>query len=312
MQLGASRLHPTGPGAGSAAVPPGDPGVRLLQPDQLYVEVPIPSQIKNALSVLQTQSPPMPFSRLCEVVCSDLGDKGAPLLAGMDRIPVSAASIGQVHRARLPDGRLVAVKVRYPDIDRAIAADFRQAALGGRIAALVYPGARVEPMIQEARARLLDECDYAREARMQTRFAELFRAHPTIVVPQVDPELSSRRVLTTAWVDGRGFGRVAPAPEIVTWLTTARPFSLPRHPAGRPPTRAAAGRGTGAPLIAARTSTWRTSPSRPRARPRRQTCASRKGKEAAPEKSSAASALGRDWLSPGRGWPLGVARGGAA
>jgi predicted unusual protein kinase regulating ubiquinone biosynthesis (AarF/ABC1/UbiB family) len=170
-----------------------------------YVDVPIPSQVKNALSVLQTQSPPMPFSRLSEVVRSDLGDKGAPLLAGMDRTPVSAASIGQVHRARLPDGRLVAVKVRYPDIERAIAADFRQAALGGRIAALVYPGALVEPMIQEARARFLDECDYAREARMQTRFAELFRAHPTIVVPQVYPEFSSRRVLTSAWVDGRGF-----------------------------------------------------------------------------------------------------------
>jgi hypothetical protein len=84
--------------------------------------------------------PPMPFSRLSEVVRTDLEDEGAPLLAGMDRTPVSAASIGQVHRARLPDGRLVAVKVRYPDIERAIAVDFRQAALGGRIAALVYPG----------------------------------------------------------------------------------------------------------------------------------------------------------------------------
>jgi predicted unusual protein kinase regulating ubiquinone biosynthesis (AarF/ABC1/UbiB family) len=121
----------------------------------------------------------------------------------MDPTPVSAASIGQVHRARLPEGRAVAVKVRYPQIDQALAADLRPAAVGARIAAIVYPGAAIEPMIGELRARFLEECDYLREARMQTRFGELFREHPTILIPEVHPRFSSRRVLTTAWVEGR-------------------------------------------------------------------------------------------------------------
>src|SRR5262249_8448320 len=76
----------------------------------------------------------------------------------------------RLDRSRLPDGRMVAVKVRYPEIDQAMAADFRRAAVGARIAAIVYPGASVEPMIRELRTRFLEECDYPHEARMQTRF----------------------------------------------------------------------------------------------------------------------------------------------
>lgn len=170
-----------------------------------YVDVPLPPQLQNALSVLQTQSPAMPFSRVSEIVRGELGVDAEPILADTDRTPVSAASIGQVHRARLPDGRMVALKVRYPEIDQAMAADFRPAAVGARIAAIVYPGATIEPMIRELRARFLEECDYLHEARMQTRFGKLLREHPTIIVPEVYPRFSSGRVLTTAWVDGRGF-----------------------------------------------------------------------------------------------------------
>src|SRR5262249_24944927 len=101
------------------------------------------------------------------------------------------------------DGRLVAVKVRYPEIDQALAADLRPAAAGARIASIVYPGAAIEPMISELRARFLEECDYLHEARMQTRFRELFREHPTIVVPEVHPRFSTGRVLTMEWIEGR-------------------------------------------------------------------------------------------------------------
>ncbi|HET6984171.1 MAG TPA: AarF/ABC1/UbiB kinase family protein, partial [Myxococcaceae bacterium] len=170
-----------------------------------YVDLPLPPQLQGALSVLQTQSPAMPFSRVSEIVSGELGIAAGPILADMDRTPVSAASIGQVHRARLPDGHMVAVKVRYPEIDQAMNADFRPAAVGGRIAAIVYPGATIEPMIRELRARFLEECDYLHEARMQTRFWELFREHPTIIVPKVYPRFSTGRVLATEWIEGLDF-----------------------------------------------------------------------------------------------------------
>ena len=168
-----------------------------------YVDMPLPPQLQEALSVLQTQSPAMPLSRITEILRGELGADAGPILASIEPTPVSAASIGQVHRARLPDGREVAVKVRYPEIDQALAADFRPAAVGARIAAIVYPGAPVEPMMRELRARFLEECDYLHEARMQMRFGELFREHPVIIVPEVYPRFSSGRVLTTAWVEGR-------------------------------------------------------------------------------------------------------------
>jgi predicted unusual protein kinase regulating ubiquinone biosynthesis (AarF/ABC1/UbiB family) len=139
------------------------------------------------------------------IVQADLGERAAALLAQMDPAPVAAASIGQVHRARLPGGLRVAVKVRYPDVDKAIAADFRPAALGTRMASLFYPGANVDAMVREARARFLEECDYMHEARSQERFARIYEGHPTIAVPAVHPPYCSRRVLTSTWAEGLGF-----------------------------------------------------------------------------------------------------------
>jgi predicted unusual protein kinase regulating ubiquinone biosynthesis (AarF/ABC1/UbiB family) len=170
-----------------------------------YIDVALPDDLRAALAVLQTQSPPMPFERVVEIVNSDLGPHAAELLAKMAPTPAAAASIGQVHRAELPGGQIVAVKVRYPDIEKAIASDFRPAAIGTKIGALFYPGAKIDEMVKEARERFLQECDYLHEAESQRRFAQIYDGHPTIMVPAVHPDFCGPRVLTSSWMDGLDF-----------------------------------------------------------------------------------------------------------
>ena len=167
-----------------------------------FVEVPLPDEVRGALAALQTASPPMPFETVRAIVEAELGARAATLLSHMEPRPAAAASIGQVHRAVLPDGTRVAVKVRYPDIDRAIESDFRPAAVGAQLAGLFVPGADVTGLVREARERFLAECDYAQEADSQERFARIYATHPVIAVPSVERAYSARRVLTTRWADG--------------------------------------------------------------------------------------------------------------
>ncbi|MBW2275974.1 MAG: AarF/ABC1/UbiB kinase family protein, partial [Deltaproteobacteria bacterium] len=132
----------------------------------------------------------------------ELGDRGEQLLEKMEHEPISSASIGQVHRTTLPDGTVAAVKIQYPEIAKAIAADFGPAAVGTKMAALLYPNARIDDFVKEAKARFLEECDYLHEAHCQNQFVEIYRDHPSLVVPAVHSDFCSRRVLTTTFVEG--------------------------------------------------------------------------------------------------------------
>ena len=171
-----------------------------------YVDVSLPAELRDALALLQTWSPPMPRAEVERLVREDLGAEAAEaLVATLSAEPVAAASIGQVHRATLPDGTGVAVKVRYPGIEDAIRSDFRPAAGGVKLASLLYGGAGIEGMVAEAKDRLLEECDYRHEAAMQRRFVELFDGDPVITVPAVHDAFCGHRVLTTTFVEGWGF-----------------------------------------------------------------------------------------------------------
>ncbi len=169
-----------------------------------YLEVDLPEETRQLLSLLQTQSPATPWERVEAILREDLGDRAGPLLAGLDRRPSSIASIGQVHRGRLPDGTDVAVKIRHPDIEEAIRSDFRSAHVGMLFASAIMPGmgATAKDFMAEMEARLLEECDYGLEAKRQLRFGELFADHPDIVVPAVHQDFGGRRVLTTTWEHG--------------------------------------------------------------------------------------------------------------
>jgi predicted unusual protein kinase regulating ubiquinone biosynthesis (AarF/ABC1/UbiB family) len=170
-----------------------------------YLDLALPPELQSALAVLQTHSPAMPVGRVEEILRGELGSNAEPLLARMQSAPVAAASIGQVHRSALPDGTPVAIKVQYPDVEKALAADFRSASLGSGFASLLVPGAKVDDVIGHARRALLEECDYQREADFQERFARLYRGHETLTVPAVHRDYCSRRVLTTSWAQGQRF-----------------------------------------------------------------------------------------------------------
>src|SRR5499433_2811240 len=170
-----------------------------------YLDLPLPPEMRSALAVLQTHSPPMAFERVTEIVKAELGGRAATLLEHMAPVPAAAASIGQVHRASLPNGTQVAVKVQYPGIEKAITSDFRAAAVIKRFVGLIAPGASVDAVVREARRALLEECNYEREALYQERFARIYSDHPVLAVPAVHRRYCSRRVLTTSWVDGLRF-----------------------------------------------------------------------------------------------------------
>jgi predicted unusual protein kinase regulating ubiquinone biosynthesis (AarF/ABC1/UbiB family) len=133
----------------------------------------------------------------------ELGQDPEHRFLDWDPVPIAAASVGQVHRAVLRDGRVVAVKVQYPGVDRAIMSDLDNAELLYSMAsAISLKGLDVKAFVDELRARMGDELDYRIEAANQAEFAALYRDHPFIHVPDVVPEHSARRVITTEWADG--------------------------------------------------------------------------------------------------------------
>lgn len=167
-----------------------------------YVDDALPEEASALLGVLRTWSPPTPFEDVEEILRADLGERADELLAGLERTPVSSASIGQVHRGRLPSGEEVAVKVRHPGIGDAIRSDFKAAGMGAWLTHLLAPGADVGTLIAEAKEAFLEECDYRLEASRQHRFAEIYADHPDIEIPAVFSTWSTERVLTMAWHEG--------------------------------------------------------------------------------------------------------------
>jgi predicted unusual protein kinase regulating ubiquinone biosynthesis (AarF/ABC1/UbiB family) len=169
-----------------------------------YLDLDLPDEVQDAMAALRTHAQPLSIDRVRSILREDL-DGADALLTNLEADPMAAASIGQVHRSRLPDGTPVAVKVQYPGIREAIANDFEAGAIGPKIVETIAPGAEVQSFHDEAREVFLAECDYEREARMQTRFRHRYADHPTIGIPEVFPERCSRRVLVTELVDAPGF-----------------------------------------------------------------------------------------------------------
>jgi predicted unusual protein kinase regulating ubiquinone biosynthesis (AarF/ABC1/UbiB family) len=164
----------------------------------------LPPEAQAALATLQADVPPMAPSLAEKVIRDELGNDAEHLFLDWDPIPVAAASIGQVHKAVMPDGRFVAVKVQYPGVDKAIKSDLDNAELlYGLFAQFALKNLDVKALVDELRARMADELDYRLEARFQSEFAERYDGHPFIHVPKVVPERSARRVLTTEWVEGK-------------------------------------------------------------------------------------------------------------
>ena len=174
-----------------------------------YLDDGLPENIRSSLQTLQADAPPMSGDLAAEVVELDLGKEPDQLFAEWDPKPIAAASIGQVHRAMTHDGRAVAVKVQYPGVDEAIAADLDNSDLMARLLGMLFPGLEPGPLVQELRDRFTEELDYRLEAENQRLFADFYRGHPFIHVPEVLHELSGARVLTTELAPGARLHEVA-------------------------------------------------------------------------------------------------------
>ena len=172
-----------------------------------YVDDALPAPLREALAQLQSNAPPMSAELAAQVIERSLGAPPEQLFAQWDPQPIAAASIGQVHRAVIIDPvtgleRAVAVKVQYPGVGEAVAADLRNADLLGMLLQQGFGGLNPDEMVGEVKERLAEELDYRLEARNQQHFADFFRGHPFIHVPDVFPTFSGAEVITSELVDG--------------------------------------------------------------------------------------------------------------
>jgi len=173
-----------------------------------FVDDGLPESMRQVLSQLQTDAPPMAPGLAADVVERELGSLPDRLFAEWDEVPIAAASIGQVHRAITQDGRAVAVKVQYPGVEEAIRADLAAFDASMLPAPVLYKNFNPKPFIDEIRTRINEELDYRIEAANQQLFADWYRGHPFIHVPDVLRELSTERVLTTELAAGARFAEV--------------------------------------------------------------------------------------------------------
>jgi predicted unusual protein kinase regulating ubiquinone biosynthesis (AarF/ABC1/UbiB family) len=168
---------------------------------------------QEKLSHLRSEAPAMPWKKVQGVLEEEWEDPVEELFEDFEQEASAAASIGQVHRATLPDGRRVAVKIQYPGVAEALRADMQNAGMIMRLAKAIAPGLDARAAAAELKDRVLEELDYEYEAQNQRAFSRGYRGHPFIHVPDVITRLSRGRVLVTEWVDGVGFDEVRALPQ---------------------------------------------------------------------------------------------------
>ena len=125
----------------------------------------------------------MPWKKVREVLEEEWEDPVEELFEDFEHDAAAAASIGQVHRATLPDGRRVAVKIQYPGVAEALRADMQNAGMIMRLAKALAPGLDAKAAAEELKERVLEELDYEYEAQNQRAFSRGYRGHPFIYVP---------------------------------------------------------------------------------------------------------------------------------
>jgi len=162
----------------------------------------LPAELSQILARLRDRAHHMPPPQLQRVLAEHWGRDWRSRFALFEATPIAAASIGQVHRATTRDGRTLAIKVQYPGIAESIDADVDNVATLLRVSGLLPRALDIAPLLREAKRQLHEEADYRREGAQMLRFAELLADAPGFVVPALDPELTTDRVLAMTFVEG--------------------------------------------------------------------------------------------------------------
>jgi predicted unusual protein kinase regulating ubiquinone biosynthesis (AarF/ABC1/UbiB family) len=163
----------------------------------------LPPEIAKELATLQANAPPMGWPFVRRRMASELGPNWESKFKSFEREAAAAASLGQVHRAILPDGQRVACKLQYPDMASAVEADLRQLKLAISLYRRMDSALENEEAYIELSDRLREELDYLREASQQRLYGIMLRDVPGVRVPVPVEGYCTRRLLTMSWLDGR-------------------------------------------------------------------------------------------------------------
>ena len=177
----------------------------LMKVAQLLATIPeaIPDEYVAELSQLQSNAPSMGWSFVRRRMQAELGHGWEAKFANFEHEAAAAASLGQVHRATALDGRKLACKLQYPDMASAVEADLGQLRLILGIFERYDKAVSTKKIHEEISERLREELDYEREAQNMALYADILRSEPGVHVPVRVPELSTRRLLTMGWLEGK-------------------------------------------------------------------------------------------------------------
>ena len=162
----------------------------------------LPTPYIESLSKLQDRVPPHPWSEIASVIRQELGRKPIEIFEWIETEPVAAASIAQVHRGRLYDGREVAVKVQYPGIGSIIDTDLTVLQRVVTLVARLYPTIRLQPILDYLKETLPLELDFRREAKAMAELRAALLHRTDVIIPESIPELSTERVLVMEFING--------------------------------------------------------------------------------------------------------------
>jgi predicted unusual protein kinase regulating ubiquinone biosynthesis (AarF/ABC1/UbiB family) len=177
----------------------------LMKVAQLLATIPeaLPPEFAEELAQLQSQAPSMGWPFVKRRMAAELGRDWQKKFAAFDRDAAAAASLGQVHKATAHDGTLLACKLQYPDMESAVEADLSQLKILFSIHRRMDPAIDTSQIAEEIGARLREELDYRREARHAALYTAMLSAEENIVVPAVFADLSTKRLLTMTWLEGK-------------------------------------------------------------------------------------------------------------
>lgn len=175
----------------------------------------LPKEMADILARLRSSAQHMPGAQLAKVLKSEWGPGWMSRFEHFQTRPIAVASIGQVHRAILPNGDDVAIKVQYPGVRESIDSDVKNVASLLRISGLVPASMDVKPIIEEGRRQLHQEADYIREAKYLCRFGELLSGDKNFQVPRFYEDLSTDRLLAMSYIESRPIEEMMDTPQEV-------------------------------------------------------------------------------------------------